>query len=137
MSAFFGWLPWFFLAEIVLLWLVTSASHRKQAKPIVTLRAQGITVDTMATHIDELAWEDIAEVRCYTFIYRYVGIVPRDIFGLSRRLGVRRGWLLWMNGVNMPLYKALGMFFAPINIPQVYLPITADELSNGANVIRY
>ena len=129
LHATLGWLPWFLVAELVVLWLASVASHLRQVKPIVTLGPRGLAVDTMATHLGELSWDEVGEVRCYTMIYRYVGIVPRDTSALCRRLGPRRAWLLWMNAACIPLYRIFGIFLAPINIPQVYLPIRADELA--------
>jgi len=129
MAAFVSWVPWFLLAECALLYVVMARAHKKQTKPIVVLSPEGITVDTTATHIGLIRWEEIEEVRSYTLIYRYVGIIPRNTGALCRRLGGSRSWLLQLNAFCIPLYKLLGMFVAPINIPQVYLPITVDELT--------
>lgn len=129
MAAFISWLPWFLLAECALLYVIMARAHKKQKKPIVVLSAEGITVDTTATHVGLIRWEEIAEVRSYTLIYRYVGIVPENTGALCRRLGGSRSWLLQINALCIPLYKMLGVFVAPINIPQVYLPVTVDELT--------
>lgn len=129
MAAFFSWFPWFLLAECVFLYVVMARSHRKQKKPIVVLNADGIAVDTTATHIGLIRWDEIEEVRSYTFIYRYVGIVPKNTNALCQRLGAGRAWVVQVNAFCIPLYKLLGIFVAPINIPQVYLPITVDELT--------
>lgn len=129
MFAFFSWFPWFLLAECVLLYVIMARAHKKQTKPIIVLSPEGITVDTTATHIGLIRWEEIEEVRSYTLIYRYVGIVPKNTDALCRRLGGSRSWLLQVNAFCIPLYKLIGVFVAPINIPQVYLPITVDELT--------
>jgi hypothetical protein len=130
-----GGLPWFLTAEILILWLISGRAQRKQVKPLVTLSPQGMSIDTTAQHLGLLTWDEIGEVRTYNLIYRYVGIVPRDTQALCRRLGTRRSWVLWMNAACIPLYKLFGRFVAPINIPQVYLPVTADELA--ATIHRY
>lgn len=129
MFAFFSWFPWFLLAECVLVYVIMARAHKKQTKPIIVLSPEGITVDTTATHIGLIRWEEIEEVRSYTRIYRYVGIVPKNTDALCRRLGGSRSWLLQVNAFCIPLYKLIGVFVAPINIPQVYLPITVDELT--------
>ncbi len=129
MAAFFSWFPWFLLAECALLYVVMARSHKKQKKPIVVLSAEGIAVDTTATHLGLIRWEEIEQVRSYTLIYRYVGIVPKNTSALCQRLGRSRSWMLQVNAFCIPLYKLLGIFVAPINIPQVYLPITVDELT--------
>ena len=129
MTAFLTWFPWFLLAECAFLYVVMARAHKKQKKPIVVLSAEGITVDTTATHLGLIRWDEIEEVRSYTMIYRYVGIVPKNSSALCRRLGTGRSWILQLNTFCIPLYKLLGIFVAPINIPQVYLPITVDELT--------
>lgn len=128
-AAHISWFPWFLLAECAFLYVVMARSHRKQQKPIVVLNSEGITVDTTATHLGLIRWDEIEEVRSYTLIYRYVGIVPKNSSALCRRLGTGRSWMLQLNTFSIPLYKLLGIFVAPINIPQVYLPITVDELT--------
>ncbi len=129
MTAFLSWFPWFLLAECAFLYVVMARSHKKQKKPIVVLNSEGIAVDTTATHIGLIRWDEIEEVRSYTLIYRYVGIVPRNTSALCRRLGAGRSWVVQVNAFCIPLYKLLGIFVAPINIPQVYLPVTVDELT--------
>lgn len=129
MAAFFSWFPWLLLAECIFLYAVMARSHRKQKKPIVVLNAEGIAVDTTATHIGLIRWDEIEEVRPYTLIYRYVGIVPKNTSALCQRLDGGRSWMLQVNAFCIPLYKLLGIFVAPINIPQVYLSVTADELA--------
>ena len=128
-AAHLSWFPWFLLVECVFLYVVMARSHRKQKKPIVVLNAEGIAVDTTATHIGLIRWDEIEEVRSYTLVYRYVGIVPKNTHALCQRLGVGRSWVVQVNALCIPLYKLLGVFVAPINIPQVYLPITVDELT--------
>ena len=127
-SAVLSGVPWFLAIEFGLLYWAQVRSFRKQAKPIVTLSSDGIAVDTQATHLGLIYWSEIEEIRSYTLIYRYVGIVPKNSAALAQRLGKKQSWLMSMNAACVPLYKPFGIFTAPINIPQVYLPITADEL---------
>ena len=129
MTNYFTWFPWLLLAECGFLYVVMARSHRKQTKPIVVLNSEGIAVDTAATHIGLVRWDEIEEVRPYTLIYRYVGIIPKNTNALCRRLGGKRSWIVKLNAALIPPYKLLGIFVAPINIPQVYLPVTADELT--------
>ena len=124
----FAVLPWTILGLYVALYAVMVAAVRRQRLPLVTLSPEGITVQTMLTPVGLLPWDEVAEVRPYTMIYRYVGIVPRDLEGLCRRLGGRRALLMRANSWVAPLYAALGVFVAPINVPQEYLPVTADDL---------
>lgn len=121
-------LPWFLAAEFALLYWAQVRSFRKQAKPIVVLSSEGIAVDTQATHLGLIYWSEIEEIRTYTLIYRYIGVVPKNTDALAQRLGKKQLWLVSINAACVPLYKLFGIFTAPINIPQVYLPIPVDEL---------
>ena len=127
-TVLFSWFPWFLLAEGAFFYVLMARSYLKQKKPIIILSAEGISVDTSGTHLGLIRWDEIEEVRSYTFIYRVVGIVPKNYRALYQRLGTRRSWLLNLNSMCISLYKPFGLFVAPINIPQVHLSITADEL---------
>ncbi len=124
----FTFLPWCILVFYFAVYVFTLAVLMRQNRPLITLTPEGLIIHTVATQIGLLRWDEIGEVRTYTLIYRYVGIVPRDPAGLYRRLG-RRSLLLRLNSWCIPLYRLFGQFAAPINIPQEYLPMSADELA--------
>jgi hypothetical protein len=128
-------LPWALIAFYVVIYAIITMSISRQRFPIVTISHEGLNIHTVATQIGLLRWDEIAEVRTYTFIYRYVGIVPRDLNGLSRRVG-SGAILLRLNSWCIPLYRLFGIFIAPINIPQEYLPMTADELADRIRAYR-
>ena len=120
--------PWLLVGECALLYLVMVRSYKKQKNPIITLSARGIEVDTSGTHLGLIYWNEIEEIRNYTCIYRFVGIVPKNTIALCQRLGMRRAWLVQMNAACIPLCKPFGLFVAPINIPQLHISLSADEL---------
>ncbi len=124
----FTFLPWGVLVFYFAVYVFTLAMLQRQNRPLITLSPEGLIIHTVATQIGLLRWDEIGEVRTYTFIYRYVGIVPRDPAALYRRLG-SRSLLLRLNSWCVPLYRLFGQFIAPINIPQEYLPMSADELA--------
>lgn len=124
----FTFLPWCVLVFYFAVYVFTLAMLMRQNRPLITLSPEGLIIHTVATQIGLLRWDEVGEVRTYTLIYRYVGIVPRDPAGLYRRLG-RRSLLLRLNSWCIPLYRLFGQFVAPINIPQEYLPMSADELA--------
>ena len=128
--------PWLLVGECALLYRIMVRSYKKQKKPIIILVARGIEVDTSGTHLGLIYWNEIEEICSYTFIYRFVGIVPENTAALCQRLGRRRAWMLQVNAACLPLYKPLGLFVAPINIPQLHLSITADELLKHIQLYR-
>jgi hypothetical protein len=124
----FTFLPWCVLLFYFAVYVTMLAVLQRQNKPLLTISPEGLMIHTVATQIGLLRWEEIGEVRTYNFIYRFVGIVPRDLSSLYRRLG-SRSILLRLNAWCIPLYRMFGQFIAPINIPQEYLPMSADELA--------
>lgn len=121
-------LPWLVVLEFIVLYAIVTRATKKQTEPAVVISAQGITIHTLWQPVGLLRWEEIADIRVYNFVYRYVGIVPKDMNALCKRLG-SRGTVLRLNDWCIRwFYKPLRIFIAPINIPQEYLPISADAL---------
>ena len=116
------------LAEIPILYWVMSRKLTRQTKPIVSLSSQGITINTIGTHVGFLRWDEIKDVYTYNLGYRFVGITLNDPNAVYARIGLKRSWLLRSNALVAPLYKPFRARVAPINIPQEYLPMSADEL---------
>ncbi|BDI30006.1 hypothetical protein CCAX7_20570 [Capsulimonas corticalis] len=134
-NAEFAVLPWLVLGFYVFAYVAALANVRRQNQPIVTISAEGLMIYTLATQLGLVRWDEIANVTTYNMIYRYVGIIPRDTAGLCRRLGAV-SWLIRMNSWCVPLYRLIGVPLAPINIPQEYLPISADELAQRIRSYR-
>jgi len=114
-----------FVAELPFSYFLYARSLKKQSKPIVSLSSQGITIDTLCTRIGFLRWDEITDVRANK---RTVGITLNDPKTVYNRIGLKRSYLMRMNGLAAPLSNLLRIPVAPINIPQEYLPMSADEL---------
>ena len=128
LDAFARFMPWFLLIEIVVLYGLVSRSLKKQSKPIVSLSSQGITIHTLCTQVGFLRWDEIKEVRTFNLLFRFVGISLNHPKTVYQRLGLKRSWLMRMNGFVASVYNLFRIHLAPINIPQEYLPMSADEL---------
>jgi hypothetical protein len=134
--AFFILMPWLLALFAVFAYFSQLISLRRQWRPIVTLSPEGITIYTLMTQIGLIQWGEIQEVRPYNLLYRSVGIVPFQLNALYRRVGFGPTLLLRMNSWCIPLFQMFGIFIAPINIPQEYLPISADELATHIQEYR-
>lgn len=109
---------WFLAIEIAALCFFVTKGLKQQAEPVVTLSPDGIRVHAQLQDIGFVGWEEIADARAYTFIYRYVGIVPKDTGAICGRIGRRRSLTVWLNDWCIRLfYRPLHIFVAPINIP--------------------
>jgi len=130
-------LPWFMGGIFMVIFLSTLISILNSRKPIVIVSKAGIYVDTVATHIGQLKWDEISSIRAYTLIYKCVGITLFDMKALCRRQGLRKTWLLQANAWCGPFNELFGIRSAPINIPQEYIPISADELVERIDKYRH
>jgi hypothetical protein len=129
-------LRWILLAEIPVLYFLVSRNLTKQTKPIVSFSSSGITVNTLGSQIGFLRWDEIKEIYTYNLMYRFVGIELKDPKTVYARLGLKGSWLLRLNDLVIPLYKLFRIRVAPINIPQEYLPMSADELLTQIEACR-
>lgn len=133
---FLNMMRWILLAEIPVLYLLVSRKLKQQSKPIVTLSSQGMTIHTICTQMGFLRWDEIKDVYTYSLGYRFVGITLNDPKTVWARVGLKRSWLMQTNRFVAPLYRPFGIRVAPINIPQEYLPMSADELLAQINAYR-
>jgi hypothetical protein len=81
---------------------------------------EGVLDRASATGVGRIRWDEIETVRVYGYMGQStVGIVPRNPEDFLSRQPAWRRWLLRAN---------LGLGGAPVNIPDVILPISANEL---------
>jgi len=90
-------------------------------RPAVVIGPGGITDNASLLGIGRLPWNDVEYVMPYRFRGQpMLGVVPRDLDGMLRRLS-------WWHGLAIKMNLALGC--APVNLPQVTLPGTTDDLA--------
>jgi hypothetical protein len=90
-------------------------------RPAVVIGPSGITDNASLLGIGHLPWSDVESVVSYTFRGRpMLGIVPRDLDGVVQRLS-------WWKRHAIKANLVLGC--APVNLPQVTLPGTTDDLA--------
>lgn len=136
LNVFTNVMRWVLLAEIPILYPLVSRSLARQTAPILSFSSLGITVNTLCTQVGFLRWDEIKDVYAYTLFSRFVGITLNDPKTVYERIGLKRSWLLQLSGMVAPFYKPFRIRVAPINIPQEYLPMSADELLAQINAYR-
>ena len=88
--------------------------------PAVVINGEGILDNASALGVGLVRWDEIAELQEYEFNGQtFLGVVPKD---LDRLLANQPAWKRSAIRANL----ALGA--APINIPQVLLPLRVSEL---------
>ena len=90
-------------------------------RPILVIGAEGLVEQSSLISVGRLRWDEIDHIVPYAFRGQpMLGIVPRD----QKAVMARAGWIARM---AMKANGPLGC--APINIAQVVLPGTAEELA--------
>jgi len=110
------------LASVVFFGLCGGYAIRRlvRPEPAVVINGEGILDNASALGVGLIRWEEIAELQEYEFQRQtFLGIVPKD---LDRLLANQPAWKRSAIRANL----ALGT--APINIPQVVLPVRVSEL---------
>lgn len=88
--------------------------------PALVINRDGILDNASAVAVGFLAWQDIAELREYTFNGQtFLGIVPKDVNAVLQK---QPAWRRSAIRANL----ALGAL--PVNIPQTVLPLPVSEL---------
>ena len=86
----------------------------------VLLDADGLVDRASAVSVGRIRWDEIESVRVYTFLGQtMIGIIPRDFEGFLSRVPKWRRTIIRAN---------VGLGCAPINIPEVILPVPATAL---------
>ena len=116
------------VAEVVILSIVLVRHIRPRKHPIVTLRPHGIEIHSQYVDIGLLPWSEIESIQKFKFNSWQVGIVPRDIDSLLQQLAPRQQKVMVSLIRFADRLKARGRFISPINIPELYMHITADQL---------
>lgn len=109
----------FLALELIVLERISRRLYRKQEEPVFTLTDEGIEIYGIATKVGLLRWEEIKEIRAYTYGYRYIGIIPKNTKALCRRLNPMTAFILRSNEL---------LRYPAISLAQVNLPISADEM---------
>jgi|KBSSwiStaDraftv2_1062776.scaffolds.fasta_scaffold170907_3 hypothetical protein len=90
-------------------------------RPILIVDAEGIVEQSSLISVGRLRWDEVDHIVPYVFRGQpMLGIVPRDLPGVLSRAG-------WIARMAMKANGPLGC--APINIAQVVLPGTTEELA--------
>jgi hypothetical protein len=115
----------FFIAYFAIIYVLVVRRFNKNVTPLMEIDSTGISVHGLLTnlHVD---WDNVQDVRPYTFLYRFVGIDPISIWKLKASLPTKL--FLLNNGWNRSLYKMFGIKLSVINIPEQYSHFKAEQI---------
>ena len=100
---------------------ISVLKHLVTLGPAIIINEKGIVDNSSGVSVGFIAWEDIAEVREYTFENQtFLGIMPKD---LDKLLAKQPKWKRTAIRANLKLGAA------PVNIPQAMLGVNVSDLA--------
>jgi hypothetical protein len=115
-----GLIAWF-----AAIYLLVVRRFNRNTEPLMQIDASGVTIHGLITHC-HVDWDNLKEVRPYTFVYKFVGIDPKSIWRLKASLPTKIFML--STGMNRALYKLVGTELHLINIPEQYSHFKAEDI---------
>ena len=93
----------------------------------VVVNSKGVYDTASSIGVGLLEWNEIKDIFVYKYMWQnYLGIVPVDFGKVLSRQRLFKRWLLQLN-------NKIFRMKAPINIPEVFLSIPAEELLEKIN----
>jgi hypothetical protein len=115
----------FIVGQLVFMYLWVVRRFNKNVVPLIKVDSTGITVHGLMTHC-HINWDNLSEVRAYTFIYKFVGMDVKSIWKLEASLPMKI--FLYYNSLSRAIYKIVGVKLHAINIPEQYSHFKAEEI---------
>jgi len=122
-----------FLAFFAFLYLTVVRRFNQSVKPLMEIDSTGITIHALLTHC-HLDWNNVGDVRPYTFIYRFAGINPKSVRDVHAAWPVKL--FLLQNRICKTLYGLIGIKVFVINIPEQYSHLKAQEICEQIEMRR-
>lgn len=96
--------------------------------PVLAMRQHGIEIHSLNLELF-IPWEEIKEVRTFTFLEPHLGIVPYDLKRTLARGSRDTKIFCWMNEISARLYKLSGISVTPIFLVECELPLPIDVVA--------
>jgi hypothetical protein len=100
----------------------------RAVRPVVAIRQDGIEIHSLNLDIF-IPWEEIKEVRTFTFIEPHLGIVPFDLKKTLARGSLYTQIFCWANEFCVHLYKRMQISVTPIFLVDCELPLSLDVVA--------
>lgn len=113
------------IAQVVLMYLWVVRTFNKNTSPLMQIDASGITIHGLVTHL-HMDWDNLKEVRPYTFVYKFIGMDAKSIWKLNA--SVPQKVFLTYNSWVRVLYRLVGIKLHGINVPEQYSHFKAEDI---------
>ncbi|CAN5335854.1 hypothetical protein BH10CYA1_BH10CYA1_15820 [soil metagenome] len=113
------------IAQLVGMYLWVVRAFNKSVTPLMHIDATGITIHGLVTHL-HMDWDNLKEVRPYTFMYKYVGLDAKSVWKLDASVTMKV--FLAYNSFVRFFYRLIGIKLSGINIPEQYSHFKAEDI---------
>lgn len=114
-----------FIAYMVGMYLWVVRSFNKNVRPLMQIDATGITIHGLLMHL-HMNWDNLKDVRAYTFAYKYVGLNSKSIWKLNASVPMKL-FLAWGSSIRL-IYSLIGIKISEINVPEQYAHFKAEDI---------
>ncbi|HEY9731539.1 MAG TPA: hypothetical protein V6C89_06485 [Drouetiella sp.] len=115
----------FIVAQLVFIYLWVVRRFNKNVTPLMQVDSSGVTIHGLLTHC-HIDWENLKEVRPYTFIYKFVGMDVHNIWKLQASVPMKL--FFYYNSIARTIYKVCGIKLHAINVPEQYSHFKAEDI---------
>lgn len=115
----------FMVAWFALMYLWVVRRFNANVEPLMKVDSNGITVHGLLTHC-HIDWDNLKEVRPYTFFYKFVGMDAKNVWKLQASMPMKI--LLFHNTITTFVYRLIGVKMHSINVPEQYSHFKAEDL---------
>ncbi|MDP3509533.1 MAG: hypothetical protein Q8T09_16295 [Candidatus Melainabacteria bacterium] len=122
------WLLILYTLSLPLMYIFVRRKLSRAVLPVLAMRQDGIEIHSLNLDIF-IPWEEIKEVRTFTFIEPHLGIVPFDLKKTLARGSRYTQIFCWMNEFCARLYKSSGISVTAIFLLDCELPLSIDVVA--------
>lgn len=122
------WLLILFTVPLPLMYIFIRRKLSRAVLPVMAMRHDGIEIHSLNLDIF-IPWDEIKEVRTFTFVEPHLGIMPFDLRKTLARGSLYTQIICWMNELCARFYKPSGISVTPIFLLDCELPLSIDVVA--------
>ncbi|MBS1954695.1 MAG: hypothetical protein JST89_10940 [Cyanobacteria bacterium SZAS-4] len=124
-SMYMWFLAALLIVQMALMYLWVVRKFNKNVTPLMQLDDTGITIHGLITHL-HMSWDNLKEVRAYSFGYKYVGMNAKNVWKLHATVPMKL-FLAYSSFVQF-FYNLIGIKLCGINVPEQYAHFNAEDI---------
>ncbi len=122
------WIVILYTVPLPLMYIFIRRKLSRAVLPVMAMRHDGIEIHSLNLDIF-IPWEEIKEVRTFTFVEPHLGIMPFDLRKTLARGSLYTQIMCWMNELCARFYKPSGISVTPIFLLDCELPLSIDVVA--------